>query len=135
MYYRNYLFQKKDEFHCFRLNNQESMADYDETLYDKSIIKDNNKYELCSLFLHCIICCTNLAKINNEICGNIMEKELIKMMKWDINTVEIVSESECKDTDSCNLDIPENLIDKIHRIGSIFLTMQIILVITIIIIL
>ena len=120
MYYRNYLFQKKDEFHCFRLNNQESMADYDETLYDKSIIKDNNKYELCSLFLQCIICCTNLAKINNEICGNIMEKELIKMMKWDINTVEIVSESECKDTDSCNLDIPENLIDKIHRIGSIF---------------
>ena len=120
MYYRNYLFQKKDEFHTFRLNNQESMADYDETLHDKSIIKDNNKYELCSLFLHCIICCTNLAKINNEICGNIMEKELIKMMKWDINTVEIVSEGECKDEDCSNLDNPENIIDKIHRIGSIF---------------
>ena len=121
MYYRNYLCQKKnDDFHNFRLNNQESMVDYDETLYDKSFIKDNNKYELCSLFLHCIICCTNLAKINNEICGNIMEKEIINMMKWDINTVEIVSENECKDMDDGNLDNPENLIDKIHRIGSIF---------------
>ena len=119
MYYRNYLFKNKDDFN-YRLINHESMVDYDETFHDKSMIKDNNKYELCSLFLHCIICCTNLAKINNEICGNIMEKELINMMKWDINTVEIVSENECKDMDSSNLDIPENLIDKIHRIGSIF---------------
>jgi len=78
----------------------------------------NNKFELSALFLQCIVCCSNLLKINNEICGNIIEKEVIEMMKWDINTVEIINEDN-EDTNSSQ-ENSESIIDKIHRIGSIF---------------
>ena len=78
----------------------------------------NNNFELSALFLQCLVCCSNLLKINNEICGNIIEKEVIDMMKWDINTVEIINEDN-EDTNNSQ-ENSESIIDKIHRIGSIF---------------
>ena len=85
--------------------------------YKNSIKENNTNYEMSALFLQCLICCSNLIKINNEICGNIIEKEIIDMMKWDINTVEIISEDNL---DPKNQNKNESIIDKIHRIGSIF---------------
>lgn len=71
------------------------------------------------MFLQCLVCCSNLLKINNEICGNIIEKEVIEMMKWDINTVEIINDDNDNNTNNSQ-ENSESIIDKIHRIGSIF---------------
>ena len=78
-----------------------------------------NNFELSALFLQCLVCCSNLLKINNEICGNIIEKEVIEMMKWDINTVEIINDDNDNNTNNSQ-ENSESIIDKIHRIGSIF---------------
>ena len=78
-----------------------------------------NNFELSALFLQCLVCCSNLLKINNEICGNIIEKEVIEMMKWDINTVEIIADDNDNNANNSQ-ENSESIIDKIHRIGSIF---------------
>ena len=85
---------------------------------DSNNHKNSNNFELSALFLQCLVCCSNLLKINNEICGNIIEKEVIEMMKWDINTVEIINEDN-EDINNSQ-ENSESIIDKIHRIGSIF---------------
>ena len=41
------------------------------------------------MFLECLVTCHNLEKIHNEICGNILEMEVIKKLKWDINSIDI----------------------------------------------
>ena len=124
IFYRNYLLNKNlnGEFQNNQLNIQEDKNNLIDTINDKNIINVNNNYELSALFLQCLICCTNLAKINNEICGNLIEKEIIDLMKWDINTVELPSGNN--EDSSSNISIvkdTENIIDKIHKIGSIFL--------------
>ena len=45
-----------------------------------------------AMFLHCLVCCTSLEKINNEICGEALDKEILEKMKWDINSIEIRDE-------------------------------------------
>ena len=121
IYYRNYLLSKhiNEEFNNMKLINQEEKNDLIDSINENNLISDNN-YELSALFLQCLICCTNLAKINNEICGNLIEKEIIDMMKWDINTVEFSSGINDDSVNNINVNA-ENIIDKIHRIGSIFL--------------
>ena len=69
--------------------------------------------------MQCLLCCSNLLKINNEICGNLIEKEIIDIMKWDINTVEIINDNS-EEINYNNKDNSDIIIDKIHRIGSIF---------------
>ena len=119
-YYRNYIINKNfdNEQNMHISFSQDFKNNSNETIYDKNILKDNSNYELSALFLQCLICCTNLAKINNEICGNLIEKELINKMKWDINTVEILSDND--EEENGNINSSETIIDKIHRIGSIF---------------
>ena len=122
IHYRNYLLNKSlnNNSQNTQLNMQtEYKNSLLETFYDKNFVNYNSNYELSSLFLECLICCTNIAKINNEICGNIIEKEIIDIMKWDINTVEIMSENN-SNSNCINQDKNENIIDKIHKFGSIF---------------
>ena len=122
IHYRNYLLNKSlsNNSQNTQLNMQtEYKNSLLETFYDKNFVNYNSNYELSSLFLECLICCTNTAKINNEICGNIIEKEIIDIMKWDINTVEIMSENN-SNSNCINPDKNENIIDKIHKFGSIF---------------
>ena len=123
IYYRNYLLNKNlnEEYNNIQLNNQEDKNNLIDSLNDKNVINDNN-YELSALFLQCLTCCTNLAKINNEICGNLIEKEIIDLMKWDINTVEFsTGNNEDSDDNNSIVKNTENIVDKIHRFGSIFL--------------
>ena len=94
----------------------QALNEAENTISNKNSI--NYNFELSALFLQCLVCCSNLLKINNEICGNIIEKEVIDMMKWDINTVEIINEDN-EDTNNSQ-ENSESIIDKIHRIGSIF---------------
>ena len=121
IYYRNYLLNKNsnsEDSQNIELNmpedNKNTLID---SFYDKNLYNDNNIcYELSALFLQCLVCCTNLVKINNEICGNLIEKEIIDIIKWDINTVELPSENN----EMSNIQDNENVIDKINKIGSIF---------------
>ena len=118
IYYRNYLLN--NTLDNYQLNIQQQLKNYlIESVHDKNTTSNtiNNNYELSALFLQCLICCTNTAKINNEICGNILEKEIIDIMKWDINTVEIISENN---SNSDFTKKSENIIDKIHKFGGIF---------------
>ena len=39
-------------------------------------------------FLECLFCCNNLIKIRHDIQGNIIEKNLIDTMKWEIKVLE-----------------------------------------------
>ena len=114
VYYRNYLFNKYLNDQNIDLNIQQELNNLLIDLNnDKYSLNDNNDYELSALFLQCLICCTNIAKINNEICGNILEKEIIDIMKWDINTVEVLSENN-----SNNNYIEQdtsNIIEQIHK--------------------
>ena len=117
IYYRNLIQSNsfRETFNTLILSNNETKNNY----HNNSFIGNNNNYELSALFLQCLICCTNLIRVNNEICGNLIEKEIIDIMKWDINTVEIMSDN----SDNSNLNNQnnsENIIDKIHRVGSIF---------------
>ena len=122
IYYRNYLFNKNlnEEYNNIQLFNQEEKNNLIDSINENTLITDNN-YELSSLFLQCLICCTNLVKINNEICGNLIEKEIIDMLKWDINTVEFSSGNNEDPFNNTIVKDTENIIDQIHRIGSIFL--------------
>ena len=122
IFYRNYLLNKNkiEDSQNFQLNTSEELKNnLIDSGIEKSLNNDNNLYELSALFLQCLICCTNLAKINNEICGNIIEKEIIDIIKWDINTVELSKENNDV-TNYSNLENKENIIDKIHKMGSIF---------------
>ena len=121
-FYKNYLLNKKkiEDFQNFQLNTSEELkSELIDSFREKNLNNDNTLYELSALFLQCLICCTNLAKINNEICGNIIEKEIIDIIKWDINTVELSKENN-EVTNYNNFEYKENIIDKIHRMGSIF---------------
>ena len=117
IYYRNLL--KRSSFHenlnTLILSNKENKNNYRKN----SFTGKNNNYELSAIFLQCIICCSNLLKVNNEICGNLIEKEIIDLIKWDINTVDIINDNS-NDSNLNNQDNSENIIDKIHRTGSIF---------------
>ena len=122
-YYRNYLINKQNTIENSQNINLNASGGLKNSLIDPYIDKDleneHISYELSALFLQCLICCTNLVKINNEICGNLIEKEIIDIIKWDINTVELLTENN-DSINYNNLKDNENIVDKIHRIGSIF---------------
>ena len=115
-YYRNLINRSsiRETLNTLILSNNETKKNN----HKNNFTVKNNNYELSALFLQCLLCCSNLIKVNNEICGNLIEKEIIDIMKWDINTVEIMNDN----SDNSNLnnqDNSDNIIDKIHRIGSI----------------
>ena len=79
--------------------------------------------ELNAMFLHCLVCCTSLEKINNEICGETMDKEILRKMNWDINSIEIRNETydnplyeNKEDIDNIN-----RIIKEIKAKGNIFI--------------
>ena len=81
--------------------------------------------ELNALFLQSIICCNNLKKINNEICGESIDKEILEKTNWDINSIEIKDENDKYD----NIFIKHKekneklicLIEEIKKKGTIFI--------------
>ena len=85
--------------------------------------EDLKNEELNAFFLESIICCSGLTKINNEICGDEMEKEIFEKMNWDINSTEIKDENN--DNHFTNQkELNErliNLIGEIKKKGSIFI--------------
>ena len=121
LYYRYLLTRNSNQtlHNPIKESNYEKINSLKNKNYKNSIKENNSHYELSALFLQCLVCCSHLLKINNEICGNIIEKEIIELMKWDINTVEIISENS-NNLDSKNKENSENIINKIHRIGSVF---------------
>ena len=89
----------------------------------KSLNDDSKNEEINALFLQCLVCCTSLEKVNNEICGEIMDKEILEKMDWDINSIEIRNELY----DNLALDNKEetdkiiNIIEEIKKKGNIFI--------------
>ena len=84
---------------------------------------DLKNEELNAFFLESIICCSDLTKINNEICGEKMEKEILEKMNWDINSTEIKDENN-DNPFSNQKELNErliNLIGEIRKKGSIFI--------------
>ena len=51
-----------------------------------NIMNDDCNSRLTAAFLECLVCCNKLVKINNEICGNFVDQQILKSLKWDINT-------------------------------------------------
>ena len=85
--------------------------------------EDLKNEELNAFFLESIICCSGLIKINNEICGEEMEKEILEKMNWDINSTEIKDENN-DNPFSNQKELNErliNLIGEIRKKGSIFI--------------
>lgn len=117
IYYRNLIQRSsiRETLNTLILSNNEKKNNN----HKNSFTVKNISYELSALFLQCLLCCSNLLKINNEICGNLIEKEIIDIMKWDINTVEIINDNS-EEINYNNKDNSDIIIDKIHRIGSIF---------------
>ena len=91
--------------------------------YLKNVNDSLKNEELNALFLQCLICCTSLEKINNEICGDIMDQEIIEKMDWDINSIEIKNEMYENNFDD-NKEQTEkliNIIEEIKKKGNIFI--------------
>ena len=68
--------------------------------YYKELIKNPNfnhsqisNLKLPVLFLQCIVTCHNLEKINNKMCGNLLEQDILKTMKWDISNINILNDN------------------------------------------
>ena len=125
IYYRNYLtknYINEDNQNMNLKSHGENKNTLIDSFFDKNVdIKNSNIcYELSALFLQCLVCCTNLTKINNEICGNLIEKEIINIIKWDINTIELLSENN-ETTNYNNKESKENIIDKIQKLDNMFL--------------
>ena len=87
-------------------------------------VNDNLKNEENNaLFLHCLVCCTSLEKINNEICGENMDKEILEKMKWDINSIEVKNEISDNQVNDKREDISKfiRIIKEIKKKGNIFI--------------
>ena len=91
--------------------------------YLKNVNDALKNEELNALFLQCLICCTSLEKINNEICGEIMDKEILEKMDWDINSIEKKNEND-ENNFYDNKEQSEKLIkiiEEIKKKGNIFI--------------
>ena len=73
-YYRNYQNEEKD------IKDTISNS----YIYCKEKISEMPK-KMAVLFLECMVTCNNLEKINNQIYGNSIEKEMFSQIKWEIN--------------------------------------------------
>ena len=58
----------------------------------KSLNNEEKNEKLNALFLQCLVCCTSLEKINNEICLEILDKKILGKIDWDINSIVIRNE-------------------------------------------
>ena len=79
-YYKDYIIKKQ---------NNDSNIQQDFKLHNSQLNKDKIKKESCkyiALFLECLLSCNNLEKVNIELFGNPIEKEIFLNMKWDIKT-------------------------------------------------
>ena len=80
--------------------------------------------ELNALFLQSLICCSSLIKINNEICGEKIDKEIFEKLNWEINSIGIKDNSDENSFSDEQKQINEKLISLIEEIkikGSIFI--------------
>ena len=89
----------------------------------KSFNEEMKNDELNALFLQSMICCTSLDKINNEICGEKMDKEILEKMDWDMNCIEIKNENYDNNLFDAKerIDIINGLIEDIKKKGNIFI--------------
>ena len=100
-----------------------NMDNNDGNDYLKNVNDALKNEELNALFLQCLVCCTSLVKINNEICGDTLEKEILEKMDWDINSIELKNEVY----DNNFYDKKEetekliNVIEEIKKKGNIFI--------------
>ena len=53
-------------------------------IYDKERKMNEIPKKMAVLFLECMVCCNNLEKINNQIYGNAIEKEIFSQIKWEM---------------------------------------------------
>ena len=53
-------------------------------IYDKEKKVSDIPKKMAVLFLECMVSCNNLEKINNQIYGNSIEKEIISQLKWEM---------------------------------------------------
>ena len=53
-------------------------------IYDKDKKVSDSQKKLAVLFLECLISCNDLEKINNQIYGNSIEKEIFSQSKWEM---------------------------------------------------
>ena len=79
-YYRNYLDKKNENY-----NIHDSSANPIK-IQQKQLLKrlNDKSNEYISLFLECLLSCTNIEKYNMELFGNNIETSLFEDMKWDI---------------------------------------------------
>ena len=89
--------------------------------YLKNVNNEAKNEELNALFLQCLVCCTSLEKINNEICGEILDKEILKKMDWDINSIEMRNYDESLYDNKEQAEILMNIIEEIKKKGNIFI--------------
>ena len=90
----------------------------------RSLNNEAKNEELNALFLQCLVCCTSLEKINNEICGEILDKKILEKIDWDINSIEIRNEMDDNPSLFNNSEQTQNLISIIEEIkkkGNIFI--------------
>ena len=77
--------------------------------------------ELNALFLQSLVCCTSLEKINNEICGESLDKEILQKMNWDINSIEMRNFDKSLYDTKEQKEILINLMEQIKIKGNIFI--------------
>ena len=53
-------------------------------IYDKERKMNEIPKKMAILFLECMVCCNDLEKINNQIYGNSIEKEIFSQIKWEM---------------------------------------------------
>ena len=75
-YYSNYNQEEEQFFN----NDNVSYSN----IYDKEKRVNDIPKKMAVLFLECMISCNNLEKINNQIYGNSIEKEIISQLKWEM---------------------------------------------------
>ena len=80
-YYKEYVFneQKNNHLHITKtITNKKINSNEINVKINKNMI----------LFLECLLSCNNLERINNNIFGNIIERNIFDEMKWDIKTYD-----------------------------------------------
>ena len=98
--------------------NMDNNDGYD---YLKNLNNEAKNEELNALFLQSLVCCTSLEKINNEICGESLDKEILQKMNWDINSIEMRNFDKSLYDTKEQKEILINLMEQIKIKGNIFI--------------
>ena len=87
---QEFLPEQLKDFSSIIFNYYNNIKNNKESFVGLTNINSLNKIsgKLSVWFLECLFCCNNLIKIRHDIQGNLIEKNLIKTMKWDIKIIE-----------------------------------------------